>query len=125
LRRPASPFDDSGKMALNPKPPAEVTLDPSRVRALLKRQHPDLAGLSLMEVASGWDIVMFRLGDDLAVRLPRRAVAVPLIEREARWLPELAPRLPLAVPCRCASGIPATPSPGRGASSAGSRARRQ
>jgi len=93
-------------MALKPKPPAEVTLDPARVRALLEAQHPDLAGLPLIEVASGWDNFVFRLGDDLAVRLPRRAIAAPLIEREARWLPELAPRLPLAVPVPVRVGCP-------------------
>ena len=93
-------------MTLKPKPPAEVTLDPSRVRALLEAQHPDLAGLPLIEVASGWDNFVFRLGDDLAVRLPRRAIAAPLIEREARWLPELAPRLPLAVPVPVRVGSP-------------------
>jgi aminoglycoside phosphotransferase (APT) family kinase protein len=93
-------------MALKPKPPAEVTLDPARVRALLEAQHPDFAGLSLIEVASGWDNFVFRLGDDLAVRLPRRAIAAPLIEREARWLPELAPRLPLAVPVPVRVGHP-------------------
>ena len=93
-------------MALKPKPPAEVTLDPRRVRALLDTQHPDLAGLPLIEVASGWDNFVFRLGDDLAVRLPRRAIAAPLIEREVRWLPELAPRLSLAVPVPVRAGCP-------------------
>ena len=41
---------------------------------------------------------MFRLGDDLAVRLPRREVTASLMSHEQRWLPELAPRLPLPVP---------------------------
>ncbi len=98
-------------MTLKPKPPAEVTLDPSRVRALLETQHPDLAGLPLIEVASGWDNFVFRLGEDLAVRLPRRAIAAPLIEREARWLPELAPRLPLAVPVPVRVGRPSNAFP--------------
>jgi len=47
-----------------------------------------------------------RLGDDLAVRLPRRAAAAALIEHEQRWLPELAPRLPLAVPAPFRAGRP-------------------
>ena len=98
-------------MALKPRPPAEVTLDAFGVRALLEAQQPDLAGLPLNEVASGWDNFVFRLGDDLAVRLPRRAIAAPLIEREARWLPELAPSLPLAVPVPVRVGRPSNAFP--------------
>lgn len=79
-------------------PPAETLIDITLVRALLEEQHPDLAGLSLVEAGEGWDNRTFRLGKDLAVRLPRRAVSAPLIEREQRWLPILAHHLPLAVP---------------------------
>ncbi len=93
-------------MALKPKPPAEVTLDTTRVRALLERQHPDLADLPLVEVAAGWDNFVFRLGDDFAVRLPRRAIAASLLEREQRWLPGLALQLPLAVPVPVRVGRP-------------------
>jgi aminoglycoside phosphotransferase (APT) family kinase protein len=49
-------------------------------------------------MANGWDNLMCRLGAELIIRLPRRAVAADLIRHEQRWLPELAPRLPLAVP---------------------------
>jgi aminoglycoside phosphotransferase (APT) family kinase protein len=49
---------------------------------------------------------MFRLGDDLLVRLPRRAVAEPLIVHERRWLGELAPGLPLRVPAHVRDGSP-------------------
>ena len=98
-------------MALKPKPRAEVTLDASRVRALLETQHPDLAGLPLIDVASGWDNFVFRLGDNLAVRLPRRAMSAPLIEHETRWLPELAARLPLAVPVPVRVGRPSNAFP--------------
>jgi aminoglycoside phosphotransferase (APT) family kinase protein len=49
---------------------------------------------------------MFRLGDELAVRLPRVAGAAAQVEKEQRWLPRLAPRLPLAVPVPLALGIP-------------------
>jgi aminoglycoside phosphotransferase (APT) family kinase protein len=66
--------------------------------ALLEEQHPDLAGLSLIQAAEGWDNRTFRLGEDLAARLPRRAASAPLIEHEQRWLPLLAPQLPLPVP---------------------------
>lgn len=78
-------------------PEAEWTITVPLVKALVRRQHPDLEG-PVAEASSGWDNAMFRLGTTLAVRLPRRQSAVPLLEKEWRWLPGLAPRLPLAVP---------------------------
>src|SRR5690606_7124066 len=71
-------------------PPAEVAVDEHLVRSLLQDQHPDLADLPLQRMSSGWDNTVWRLGTDLAVRLPRRAVAARLVEHEQRWLPELA-----------------------------------
>jgi aminoglycoside phosphotransferase (APT) family kinase protein len=50
----------------------DVAINEALVRALLHEQHPGLAGLELREVAGGWDNRMWRLGADLAVRLPRR-----------------------------------------------------
>jgi len=41
---------------------------------------------------------VFLVGGEWVLRFPRRAVAVPLLEREAHILPSIAPRLPLAVP---------------------------
>jgi aminoglycoside phosphotransferase (APT) family kinase protein len=87
-------------------PPAEHTIDEALVRRLLVRQHPDLADLPLSYVTDGWDNVTYRLGDELAVRLPRRAVAAELLVSEQRWLPELARRTRLAVPEPIRSGIP-------------------
>jgi aminoglycoside phosphotransferase (APT) family kinase protein len=80
------------------KPPAEVTIDLSLVRALIREQHADLTHLALNDIGEGWDNRLFRLGDDLAVRLPRHAISAALIEQEQRWLPRLSPQLPLAVP---------------------------
>ena len=93
-------------MTIGAKPTAAVTIDPSVVRALLQEQHTDLAHSSLIEVGEGWDNKLFRLGDDLAVRLPRRAASAALIEHEQRWLPELSPRLPLPVPVPLRVGRP-------------------
>jgi aminoglycoside phosphotransferase (APT) family kinase protein len=59
-----------------------------------------------MPVGEGWDNAVFRLGEDLAVRLPRRAASAAMIEHEQRWLPELAPRLPLPVPTPIRIGRP-------------------
>jgi aminoglycoside phosphotransferase (APT) family kinase protein len=93
-------------MTTGPKPPAEVTIDPSLVRALLQEQHTDLAQLALIDIGEGWDNKLFRLGDALAVRLPRRAASAALIEHEQRWLPRLSPRLPLPVPVPLRVGRP-------------------
>jgi aminoglycoside phosphotransferase (APT) family kinase protein len=79
-------------------PAAEVDVDVPLVGALLRDQHPDLADLPLAIAASGWDNVIVRLGDDLAVRVPRRAAAADLIEHEQRWLPEIARRVAPVVP---------------------------
>jgi aminoglycoside phosphotransferase (APT) family kinase protein len=95
-----------GILSLRPKPPAEITIEPSLVRALLQEQHSDLAQLALIEIGEGWDNKLFRLGDDLAVRLPRRVASAALIDHEQRWLPQLAPRLPLPVPVPLRIGRP-------------------
>lgn len=76
------------------------------VRALLRDQHPDLAGLDLREVDGGWDNHQWRLGDDLAVRLPRTDRAPGLLRTEQRWLPLLAERLPLPTPVPVRVGEP-------------------
>jgi aminoglycoside phosphotransferase (APT) family kinase protein len=91
-------------LVIGPKPPAEVAIDPALVRALIQEQHTDLAHLSLNEIGEGWDNRLFRLGDDLVVRVPRRAVSAALIEQEQRWLPQLSARLPLPIPVPCRIG---------------------
>jgi aminoglycoside phosphotransferase (APT) family kinase protein len=93
-------------MAMASKPPADVRVESSIVRALLREQHAGLADLPLVDAGEGWDNRLFRLGDDLAVRLPRRAASAALIGHEQRWLPELAPRLPLPVPVPRRIGVP-------------------
>jgi aminoglycoside phosphotransferase (APT) family kinase protein len=88
------------------EPAAEVHIDEALVAALLREQHPDLTGLPINPVESGWDNAIFRLGSDLLVRLPRRALSVPLVLHEQRWLPELAPGLPLPIPVPIRTGVP-------------------
>ncbi|MEV6018828.1 MULTISPECIES: aminoglycoside phosphotransferase family protein [unclassified Streptomyces] len=69
------------------------------IRDLLREQHPDLAELPLQLGALGWDNQIWRLGDDLAVRLPwATESADALLRKEYTWVPFLAPRLPLDVP---------------------------
>jgi aminoglycoside phosphotransferase (APT) family kinase protein len=69
-------------------------------------QHADLAHLTLTEIGSGWDNTLFRLGDDLALRLPRRSASAGLVEHEQQWLPLLAPQLPLPIPVPIRRGRP-------------------
>jgi aminoglycoside phosphotransferase (APT) family kinase protein len=87
-------------------PAAELDVAEPLVRALLAEQHPDLAGLPLRELDAGWDNVLWRLGDDSLVRLPRRQVSAQLTLHEQRWLPLLAGSLPLPVPSPVRVGVP-------------------
>jgi aminoglycoside phosphotransferase (APT) family kinase protein len=86
-------------------PPAEVSIDEALVERLVRRQHPALLG-PVTRLSSGWDNELYRLGDDYVVRMPRRAIAVPLIEHEQRWLPELQKLVELPLPVPVAVGLP-------------------
>ena len=88
------------------KPAAEVDIDEQLVRELLADQHPDLLALPLSPLDSGWDNVMYRLGDGLTVRLPRRQTAAELIVNEQTWLPKFKNRLPIAIPAPVRVGVP-------------------
>lgn len=83
-----------------------MEVDADLVGALLRDQHPDLAELPISELGSGWDNVLFRLGPDLLVRLPRRVASAHLLEHEQRWLPLIGPSLPLPVPVPVRTGEP-------------------
>jgi aminoglycoside phosphotransferase (APT) family kinase protein len=86
----------------------EPELDAGLVRRLVDEQLPQWSSLPLKELpATGTDHWLFRLGDELLVRLPRIEWATGQSDLEARWLPVLAPQLPLAVPERVAVGTPA------------------
>lgn len=85
----------------------EPDIDDELVRRLLDAQFPQWAGLPLRAVASaGTDNALYRLGEELVVRLPRVDWAVGDIEKEHRWLPRLGPQLPVAVPEPLAVGKP-------------------
>ena len=87
-------------------PAPDLVVDERLVRALLADQHPDLADLALLELDAGWDNRLWRVGDDLLVRLPRRAVAASLTVNEQQWLPMLGPILTLPVPVPIRVGRP-------------------
>lgn len=94
-------------------PAAEFAIDDALVSGLLEDQHPDLARMPLRVAGAGWDNATYRLGDHLAVRLPRRAAAASLIAHEQAWLPRLAGRLPLPIPAPYRVGVPARGYPWR------------
>jgi aminoglycoside phosphotransferase (APT) family kinase protein len=85
----------------------EVQTDAQLVGRLLAAQFPQWADLPLTPVSSaGTDNALYRLGGDMVVRLPRIDWAVGQAEKERRWLPRLAPHLPLAIPEQLAMGEP-------------------
>jgi aminoglycoside phosphotransferase (APT) family kinase protein len=88
--------------------PDEPDIDADLVGRLLAAPFPQWAGLPVQGgVSAGTDNVMYRLGADLAVRLPRVSWAVGQVDKEQQWLPRLAPQLPLAVPVPLGLGAPA------------------
>jgi aminoglycoside phosphotransferase (APT) family kinase protein len=85
----------------------EVATDAALVRRLLAAQFPQWADLPIAPVASaGTDNALYRIGDALVVRLPRIAGATGQVDKDHRWLPRLAPHLPLAIPAPLAKGEP-------------------
>ncbi|RKT90067.1 Predicted kinase, aminoglycoside phosphotransferase (APT) family [Saccharopolyspora antimicrobica] len=82
-------------------------IDAALARRLVDAQFPQWAGLPLRLLApAGSDHVIYRLGEELSVRLPRHDGAIEQARKEAEWLPRLAPHLPLAVPEVVAVGEP-------------------
>ncbi|MEY2845091.1 MAG: hypothetical protein RL076_637 [Chloroflexota bacterium] len=85
----------------------EYDVTPAVVADLVATQFPQWQSLPLQRVASGGtDNTIYRLGDTLAVRLPRIDWAAPQVPIECRWLPYLAPQLPIAIPAPLAQGQP-------------------
>jgi aminoglycoside phosphotransferase (APT) family kinase protein len=86
----------------------EISIDVRLVGRLLATQFPQWADLPLEPIRStGTDNAIYRLGDNMAVRLPRIHWAVAGVAKEHQWLPKLAPLLPLAIPVPLATGRPA------------------
>jgi aminoglycoside phosphotransferase (APT) family kinase protein len=92
----------------------EPGISPGLVRRLIEAQFPQWAGIGIEAAGpAGTSNAMFRLGPDLAVRLPRRPGAAADIDKEHLWLPRLAPVLPAAVPVPVAIGRPGAGYPWR------------
>ena len=87
--------------------PDEIDIDGPLVSRLIAKQFPRWADLSVTKVRSaGTDNAIYRLGDDMAVRLPRLPRAAETVDTEHGWLPRLAPLLPLAIPAPLGRGVP-------------------
>lgn len=85
-----------------------MKIDVSLVESLIERQFPQWADLPVIEVEpNGWDNRTFRLGERMSVRLPSAASYTGQVEKEHRWLPKLAPSLPIPIPTPLAIGEPA------------------
>ena len=76
----------------------EVEVPPPLARALIESQCPALAPVRVQLMGEGWDNTAYLVNGEWVFRFPRRAIAVPLLETEARVLPSLAPRLPFPIP---------------------------
>ncbi|MFJ4842477.1 aminoglycoside phosphotransferase family protein [Streptomyces sp. NPDC088746] len=86
----------------------ETKTDTALVRRLLAGQFPAWADLPVERVGSHGTVnAIYRLGTDMAVRLPRIEGGSKDVATESRWLPRLAPHLPFAVPTPLAEGVPA------------------
>ena len=85
-----------------------LIIDVELVSRLIEAQFPHYAGMPIEAVhPGGWDNRTFRLGQELCVRLPSAQRYVAQVEKEHRWLPRLAPLLPLPVPVPVVMGAPA------------------
>ncbi|MCZ4092263.1 aminoglycoside phosphotransferase family protein [Sinorhizobium psoraleae] len=84
-----------------------LNIDASLVSKLIAAQFPEWADLPIRPVEfDGWDNRTFHLGRHMTVRLPSAAPYALQVEKEQRWLPILAPRLPLPIPVPLAVGRP-------------------
>lgn len=88
------------------KPEAEVAIDLNLVRALIEDQAPRFADLPITPLTEGWDNLIYRLGTELSIRLPRRRLGAEFIRHEQRWLPHLAAQLPIPVSAPVHIGVP-------------------
>ncbi|HEY7211399.1 MAG TPA: aminoglycoside phosphotransferase family protein [Bryobacteraceae bacterium] len=85
----------------------EFDIDVALVARLLAAQFPHWAGVPIRQLESaGTDHAMYRLGEEMLVRLPRIEAAAGQVEKEHAWLPQIAAQLPLAIPVPLAMGMP-------------------
>ena len=82
-------------------------IDEALARRLIDSQFPEWSDLPITKVElDGWDNRTFRVGSELTIRLPTGDWYAKQVEKEQRWLPVLAPQLPLPIPRPVAEGEP-------------------
>lgn len=87
--------------------PTRISTDEDLVRRLVAAQFPHWADLPVRGVSDqGWDNQTYHLGDDMLVRLPSAKEYALAVDKEHRWLPALAERLPVPIPVPLAQGAP-------------------
>ncbi len=85
----------------------EFHIDQRLVQKLIEQQFLEWKHLELKPVLSaGTDHALYRLGDEMVIRLPKIGWAVENVDREYLWLPKIAPCLPISVPLPVAKGQP-------------------
>jgi aminoglycoside phosphotransferase (APT) family kinase protein len=90
----------------------ELEIDEALVRRLLREQFPEWADLPLERIEPGGTVhAIFRLGEKLSLRLPRREGSTEPGSDELDWLPRLAPLLPVGIPVSVAQGRPSAAYP--------------
>src|SRR6187455_2759536 len=94
-------------------PPSEVPIPHELVRALVEDQFPEYAHLPLTHLNDGWDNTVYRLGEELLVRLPRRQLAADIAVAEHDWLPRLSRDWTFPAPVPIGVGQPARGYPWR------------
>lgn len=89
----------------------EIRVDESVVRSLLREQQPEWSTLPISPAGEGTDNRMYRLGDQLLMRLPRTPDNAKAVRKEQTWLPRLAPHLPCRIPEPVHAGTPSSAFP--------------
>ena len=83
----------------------ERVVERDHAQRLIAKTFPELSGHPVRPLAEGWDNSVFLVGEDLAFRFPRRAMAVPGVRREIAVLPVIAPLVPLPIPTPAYVGV--------------------
>jgi aminoglycoside phosphotransferase (APT) family kinase protein len=84
----------------------EIPVDEELAKRLIYSQFPQFDGAVVRAVGAGWDNAAYLVEEHLIFRFPQRKVAAPLMEREARLLPLLAPKVPIPIPTPRFIGTP-------------------
>ncbi len=85
---------------------SEIEIGEDLARSLIREQFPQLDATALRRLGEGWDNTVWVTSENIAFRFPRRAIALPGVQREIAVLPELASRLPVPIPDAAYPGAP-------------------